>query len=192
MRCWPGYFHCAPVPGSLSQLSEAQSRTAITRCADPWRSSSRFASQAPRATRLPKPTQPTVCQKCPTVGTKALFDLDLTRTLFGEIGPNFHEIWQHLAFASWIGPRKVDCRAATALRMAAQSLHDSKSALGDFYCRMRAKPGVPKGITAAAQNSPGSSPPDHHRPGIRRQSFRHRLVALSEASGDQNTRESQS
>ena len=35
--------------------------------------------------------------------------------------------------------------------MAAQSLHDRKSALGDFYRRMRAKPGAPKGITAAAQ-----------------------------------------
>jgi len=41
-------------------------------------------------------------------------------------------------------------RAATALRMAAQSLHHSKSALGDFYRRMRAKLGTPKAITAAA------------------------------------------
>ena len=37
-----------------------------------------------------------------------------------------------------------------ALRMAAQSLHHSKSALGDFYRRMRAKLGAPKAITAAA------------------------------------------
>lgn len=44
----------------------------------------------------------------------------------------------------------VNCRAATALRMAAQSLHHSKSALGDFYRRMRAKLGAPKAITAAA------------------------------------------
>lgn len=48
------------------------------------------------------------------------------------------------------GTRKVNCRAATALRMAAQSLHHSKSALGDFYRRMRAKLGAPKAITAAA------------------------------------------
>jgi hypothetical protein len=34
--------------------------------------------------------------------------------------------------------------------MAAQSLHHSKSALGDFYRRMRAKLGAPKAITAAA------------------------------------------
>jgi transposase len=50
----------------------------------------------------------------------------------------------------WVGTRKVKCRAATALRMAAQSLHHSKSALGDFYRRMRAKLGAPKAITAAA------------------------------------------
>ena len=34
--------------------------------------------------------------------------------------------------------------------MAAQSLHHSKSSLGDFYRRMRAKLGAPKAITAAA------------------------------------------
>ena len=34
--------------------------------------------------------------------------------------------------------------------MAAQSLHQSKSALGDFYRRMRAKLGAAKAITAAA------------------------------------------
>ena len=34
--------------------------------------------------------------------------------------------------------------------MAAQSLHHSKSALGGFYRRMRAKLGAPKAITAAA------------------------------------------
>jgi hypothetical protein len=50
----------------------------------------------------------------------------------------------------WTGTRKVKCRAAMALRMAAQSLHHSKSALGDFYRRMRAKLGAPKAITAAA------------------------------------------
>jgi transposase len=50
----------------------------------------------------------------------------------------------------WVGTRKVNCRAATALRMAAQSLHHSKSALGDFYRRLRAKLGAPKAITAAA------------------------------------------
>ena len=34
--------------------------------------------------------------------------------------------------------------------MAAQSLHHSKSALGDFYRRMRSRLGAPQAITAAA------------------------------------------
>jgi transposase len=107
---------------------------------------------------------------------KRIFGIDLTKipgirtgiaqTLLGEIGPNFTKFRSASAFASWmglcpdneisggkvlwVGTRKVNCRAATALRMAAQSLHHSKSALGDFYRRMRAKLGAPKAITAAA------------------------------------------
>ena len=107
---------------------------------------------------------------------KRVFQVDLTKipgirtgiaqTLFGEIGPDFTKFRSASAFASWmglcpdndisggkvlwVGTRKVKCRAATALRMAAQSLHHSKSALGDFYRRMRAKLGAPKAITAAA------------------------------------------
>jgi len=107
---------------------------------------------------------------------KRVFGIDLTRipgirtgiaqTLFGEIGPDFTPFRSASAFASWMGlcpdndisggkvlwtgTRKVSCRAATALRMAAQSLHHSKSGLGDFYRRMRAKLGAPKAITAAA------------------------------------------
>ena len=107
---------------------------------------------------------------------KRVFGIDLTKipgirvgiaqTLFGEIGPDFNKFRSASAFASWrglcpdneisggkvlwVGTRKVKCRAATALRMAAQSLHHSKSALGDFYRRMRAKLGAPKAITAAA------------------------------------------
>jgi transposase len=90
----------------------------------------------------------------------------IAQTLFGEIGPDFGKFRSASAFASWmglcpdneisggrvlwVGTRKVNCRAATALRMAAQSLHHSKSALGNFYRRMRAKLGAPKAITAAA------------------------------------------
>jgi transposase len=105
-----------------------------------------------------------------------VFGIDLTQipgirtgiaqTLFGEIGPDFTKFRSASAFASWmglcpdndisggkvlwVGTRKVNCRAATALRMATQSLHHSKSALGDFYRRMRAELGAPKAITAAA------------------------------------------
>ena len=107
---------------------------------------------------------------------KRVFGVDLTKIpgirtgiaqmLFGEIGPDFTKFRSASAFASWMGlcpdndisggkvlwagTRKVKCRAATSLRMAAQSLHHSKSGLGDFYRRMRAKLGAPKAITAAA------------------------------------------
>jgi transposase len=107
---------------------------------------------------------------------KRVFGVDLTKIpgirtgiaqmLSGEIGPDFTKFRSASAFASWmglcpdndisggkvlwVGTRKVKCRAATSLRMAAQSLHHSKSGLGDFYRRMRAKLGAPKAITAAA------------------------------------------
>jgi len=107
---------------------------------------------------------------------KRVFGIDLTRipgirtgiaqTLFGEIGPDFTPFRSASVFTSWMGlcpdndisggkvlwtgTRKVKCRAATALRLAAQSLHHSKSGLGDFYRRMRAKLGAPNAITAAA------------------------------------------
>jgi len=90
----------------------------------------------------------------------------IAQTLLGEIGPDFTKFRSASAFASWMGlcpdndisggkvlfvaTRKVKCRAALALRMAAQSLHHSKSALSDFYRRMRARLGAPTAITAAA------------------------------------------
>jgi transposase len=106
---------------------------------------------------------------------KRAFGVDLTKIpgirtgiaqmLFGEIGPDFTKFHSASAFASWmglcpdndisggkvlwLGARKVKCRAATSLRMASQSLHHSKSELGDFYRRMRAKLGALKAITAA-------------------------------------------
>lgn len=46
--------------------------------------------------------------------------------------------------------RKVQSRAAKALRVAAQSLHRSRTALGAFFRRMRAKLGPAKAITATA------------------------------------------
>src|SRR5260370_21208223 len=107
---------------------------------------------------------------------KRVFGVDLTKIpgirtgiaqmLFGEIVPDFTKFRSASAFASWmglcpdndisggkvlwVGTRKVKCRAALALRLAAQSLHHSKSALGDFYRRIRAKLGAPKASTPAA------------------------------------------
>jgi len=50
----------------------------------------------------------------------------------------------------WTGTRKVKNRVAVTLRMAAQSLQNSASALGAFYRRMRTRLGAPKAVTAAA------------------------------------------
>jgi len=71
-------------------------------------------------------------------------------------------------FASWLGvcpnhqitggkvirrsTKKVLNRAATALRLAAQTLHRSQSYLGAKYRRLRAKLGAPKAITAMAHH----------------------------------------
>lgn len=87
-------------------------------------------------------------------------------TVLSEVGPDFCKFSSMSAFASWNGlcpspdksggkvlrskTRKVKSRLAKALRLAAQSLHHSQSALGAFYRRMRAKLGAPKAITAAA------------------------------------------
>jgi len=50
----------------------------------------------------------------------------------------------------WTGTRRVQSRVARALRLAAQSLHSSKTALGAYYRRMRGRLGAPKAITATA------------------------------------------
>lgn len=47
--------------------------------------------------------------------------------------------------------RKVQSRAACALRVAAQSLHRSQSALGAYFRRMKARLGPAKAITATAR-----------------------------------------
>jgi transposase len=87
-------------------------------------------------------------------------------TVMAEIGPDLSRFANASVFASWLGlcpdnrisggkvlsvkTRTVKNRVATALRMAAQSLHRSQSCLGQYYRRMRTKLGTPKAITAAA------------------------------------------
>jgi len=89
-----------------------------------------------------------------------------TQTLLAEIGPDFSRFASGPALTSWLGlcpdnrvsggkvlsvkTREVKNRAATALRMAAQSLYRSQSYLGHYFRRMRAKLGAPKAITATA------------------------------------------
>jgi transposase len=105
-----------------------------------------------------------------------IFGVDLTaipginvltaHSLLAEVGPDLSKFRSAAAFASWLGlcphndisggkvlsvrTRKVTNRAALAFRMAANALFKSKSWLGNFFRRMRAKLGAPKAITAAA------------------------------------------
>jgi transposase len=88
------------------------------------------------------------------------------QVLLAEVGPDWSKFRSASAFASWLAlcphseisggqvlsskTRKVNNRAAVALRLGAQSLHHSHSYLGEYYRRMRAKLGAPKAIVAAA------------------------------------------
>ena len=86
--------------------------------------------------------------------------------LIAEVGTTLEKLPTHRHFASWLGlcpdnrisggivlgtrTRDVPSRAAQMLRLAAQSLHASQSALGEHFRRMRARLGAPEAITATA------------------------------------------
>ena len=86
--------------------------------------------------------------------------------ILSEVGRDVSKFPSAKHFASWLGlcpdnrisggrilsvqTRNVKNRAATALRLAAQSLFRSHTALGDYFRRMRAKMGTPQAITATA------------------------------------------
>lgn len=88
------------------------------------------------------------------------------QTVVSECGTDMSRFATEKHFSSWLGvcpnheitggkvrrrrTRKVRNRAAQALRLAAQSLHKSKSALGAYYRRMRGRLGPAKAITATA------------------------------------------
>lgn len=93
-------------------------------------------------------------------------DAMTANTVISECGFDVRAFPTEKHFASWLavspnhqitggkvkkrGTRKVKNKAADALRVAAMTLHSSKSALGAFYRRMRARLGAPKAITATA------------------------------------------
>jgi transposase len=88
------------------------------------------------------------------------------QTLISEIGLDMSRWPTVKHFTSWLGlsphndisggkvlrtrTKKTKNRANTALRLAAQSLHGSNSAVGGFYRRLRAKHGPAKATTATA------------------------------------------
>ncbi len=87
-------------------------------------------------------------------------------TVLAEVGTDMSPWRSERAFGAWLGlapnPRKSGGRVlrsksspsahrvAVALRLSAQGLSNSKSALGAFYRRLRARIGAPKAVTAAA------------------------------------------
>ena len=86
--------------------------------------------------------------------------------LVSELGVDLTMFRSHKQFASMLGlcpdnkvsggkrlsskTKRTSHRARSALRLAAATLHQSKTALGAFYRRMRGRLGAPKAITAAA------------------------------------------
>jgi len=88
------------------------------------------------------------------------------QTVLTEIGIDVRPWRTEKHFTSWLGlcpqneitggkvkrrgTKKTDNRATTALRVAAQSLARSQSALGAFYRRIKARHGAPKAIVATA------------------------------------------
>lgn len=94
-------------------------------------------------------------------------DAMTAQTVISECGIDMSRFASEKHFTSWLGvcpnhqitggkvrrrrTRRVRNRAAQALRLAAQSLHRNKSALGAFYRRMRGRCGPAKAITATAR-----------------------------------------
>jgi transposase len=88
------------------------------------------------------------------------------QTILTEVGTDMSKWRTEKHFTSWLGlcpnnqvtggkvrrrrTKKTDNRAATALRVSAQSLARSQSALGAFYRRIKARHGAPKAIIATA------------------------------------------
>jgi hypothetical protein len=89
------------------------------------------------------------------------------QTIISEVGFDLSMFPSEKHFSSWLAlspehritggkvktrrTRKSGNRVATALRLAAQSLHASKTALGAFFRRVRARKGPSKAITATAR-----------------------------------------
>jgi transposase len=94
------------------------------------------------------------------------FDTLITQTIISEVGLDAGKWPTEKHFTSWLGlcpnhkitgekvksskTRKVFNRAANAFRLAAQSAGNSKTYIGAYFRRMKARLGAPKAITATA------------------------------------------
>jgi transposase len=94
------------------------------------------------------------------------FDVLRIQTIFSELGADLSKFSTDHSFSSWLnlcpkdgtsagrrirGPKvKTKNRVTQAFRMAAQSLHNNKSYLGDYYRTQRARHGALKAIKNAA------------------------------------------
>jgi len=99
---------------------------------------------------------------CQIEGVEAI----TAQTLISECGTDMTRFPTQRNFTSWLGlspnnrktggrirsrrTRRVHNRAAVALRVAAQTLHRSDSALGSYYRQMKARHGAGKATTATA------------------------------------------
>jgi len=95
-------------------------------------------------------------------------NVQTAQVVISEVGVDMTRWPNEHHFSSWLGlapnneitggkvirrrTKKVLNRAARALRLAAQSLHHSRTALGAQYRRLRGKLGAPKAITAMAHH----------------------------------------
>lgn len=111
---------------------------------------------------------PTAIRKVTKIDLTAIpgIDANTAMKILSEIGTDMSRWPSAKAFASWLGlcpgnkisggkilsskTKPTDNRAAQALRMGASTLYRSKTALGAFFRKMRARLGAPKAITATA------------------------------------------
>jgi hypothetical protein len=128
-------------------------------------------------------------------------DALIAQTIITEAGLDMSKWPTQKHFTSWLGlcpnnritggkvkqrhTRKTDNRAATALRIAAQSVARTDSALGAFYRRMKIRHGAPKAIVATAHKLARTvyhmlkHHVDYHDPGAHYYDEQQRQLAIS-------------
>jgi transposase len=111
----------------------------------------------------------TLLYECFGTDVTAIPGIDISNgfTLFSELGADLSAWQRGVCFVSWLGlsptehssagklksskTSKVNNRASQVFRLAARSAGRSKTALGGFYRRLKARIGAPKALTATAR-----------------------------------------